>query len=694
MLRQYELVDRVKSYDPDANEALLDRAYVFSMQKHGTQKRASGDPYYSHPIEVAGILTELHMDDETIITAILHDTIEDTLTTVEEIEARFGPAIARMVDGVTKLSKIEALTDNERAAENLRKFLLATSDDLRVLLVKLADRLHNMRTLHHIKDDEKRRRIARETMEIYAPLAERIGMYNFMKELQTLAFKELEPEAHASISKRLEQLSEGGERVRKICEDIEKLLARSGIQAEVSGREKHPYSIWRKMAERHISFEQLSDIMAFRAIVPDVEACYNGLGVLHRRWQMVPGRFKDYISTPKRNGYRSLHTSVIHSENRRIEIQLRSQDMHAQAEHGHAAHWLYKTGITVPDTQVGWIRDLVEILDHADSPEELLEHTRMAMYQDRIFAFTPKGELIQMPKGATPIDFAYAVHTTLGDQLVGAKINGRVVPLRTPIENGDQVQILKSKAQEPQPWWLNVAVTGKARAAIRRFVRHKERDEHVALGRKIFDELTRRLPAKPGKNALGEAIKRLKFTEADDLMQAIARKTVSDEQVMEAVMPGSSGNAKAALLSQREPISIKGLTAGVAYDLSPCCHPVPGDRIVGLRRADEAIQIHTISCDQLADGVDADWLDIAWGDGSDGGTARVMVVVKNEAGALATIAGIFAAHNANIVNLKLDTHDESFHTYIADLEVHDVQHLMKIIAGLQAADAVVEAERG
>jgi (p)ppGpp synthase/HD superfamily hydrolase len=367
--------------------------------------------------------------------------------------------------------------------------------------------------------------------------------------------------------------------------------------------------------------------------------------------------------------------------------------MHAQAEYGYAAHWLYKRGITVPDSQVGWIRDLIEILEHADSPEELLEHTRMAMYQDRIFAFTPKGELIQMPKGATPIDFAYAVHTTVGDQSVGAKINGRVVPLRTPIENGDQVQILTSKAQEPQPWWLSVAVTGKARAAIRRYVRHKERDEQVALGRKIYDELMHRLPAKPAKGALDEGLKRLKMASADDLMQAIARKLVSDEQVMDAVMPGSSGNAKAAPMAQREAISIKGLTPGVTYDLSPCCHPVPGDRIVGLRRADEAIKIHTIDCDHLADGVDADWLDIAWGDGSDGGTARVAVMVKNEAGSLASIAGIYAAHNANIVNLKLDARDESFHTFICDLEVHDVQHLMKIVAALRSADAVIEAER-
>jgi GTP diphosphokinase / guanosine-3',5'-bis(diphosphate) 3'-diphosphatase len=694
VLRQYELVERVKSYDVDADEALLNRAYVFSMQKHGSQMRASGDPYYSHPIEVAGILTDLQLDDETIVTAILHDTIEDTLTTREEIAAKFGENIARLVDGVTKLSKIEAMSDNQRAAENLRKFLLATSDDLRVLLVKLADRLHNMRTLHFIKDETKRRRIARETMDIYAPLAERIGMYEFMKEMQTLAFKELEPEAFASVTKRLDQLHEGGgDQVARISSGIKLLLSRAGIDADVSGREKHPYSIWRKMAERHISFEQLSDIMAFRAIVPNSEAAYAALGLIHRRWPMVPGRFKDYISTPKRNGYKSLHTSVIHSENRRIEIQIRSEDMHAQAEHGFAAHWLYKQSGSAPDAQVGWIRDLVEILEHAESPEEVLEHTRMAMYQDRIFAFTPKGELIQLPKGATPIDFAYAIHTSLGDQAVGAKINGRVVPLRTPIENGDQVAILKSKAQEPQPMWLNIATTGKARAAIRRFVRHKEQDELAALGRKIYEEISARLPTKLGKEALPQAIKRLKLLDETAFMVAVAKRTISDVQVMEALMPGSSLTAKTLAIPQQEAISIKGLTPGVAFDLAACCHPVPGDRIVGLRREDEAIIIHTIDCDSLADGVDADWLDIAWGDGSDGGSARVSVVVNNEPGALAAMAGIFASHKANIMNLKLEARDTGFHTYVADIEVHDLAHLTKIVAALRAAEAVVQAGR-
>ncbi len=694
MLRQYELVERVKSYDPDADEALINRAYVFSVAAHGSQKRASGDPYFSHPIEVAGILTDLHLDDETIVTAILHDTIEDTVATREEIERKFGPAIARMVDGVTKLSKIEAQSENERAAENLRKFLLAMSDDIRVLLVKLADRLHNMRTLHFIKDETKRRRIARETMDIYAPLAERIGMYEFMNEMQGLAFRELEPDAYSSISKRLDQLhAGGGDQIARIGSGLKLLLSRAGVEADVSGREKHPYSIWKKMAERHISFEQLSDVMAFRAIVPDEDACYRALGVIHQRWPMVPGRFKDYISTPKRNGYRSLHTAVIHSEKMRIEIQIRSSEMHAQAEYGYAAHWTYKQGQKRPDVPGRWISDLVEILDNAETPEELLEHTRMAMYQDRIFAFTPKGELFQLPKGATPVDFAYAVHTKLGNEAVGAKINGRVVPLRTPIENGDQVTILKSKAQEPQPAWLNFVVTGKARAAIRRYVRNKERGESVALGRKIYDEIVNRLPAQLGKAAQAAALKRLKLADEAALMEAIARRTVTDAQVMDALMPGSAGADVSAAPAQREAISIRGLTPGVAFVLSPCCHPVPGDRIVGLRRADEPIAVHAIDCPVLASGIDADWVDLAWGDRSEGAVAELVAVLKNEPGALGVMAGIFGTHKANILNLKLESRDESFHTFRVSLEVSDLHHLTRILAALRAADAVSSAER-
>ena len=693
VLRQYELVEKVRGYDPDADEAMLNRAYVFSMKAHGSQKRASGDPYYSHPIEVAGILTDLHLDDETIVTAILHDTIEDTVATREEIEKLFGGNVARLVDGVTKLSKIEAQTESQRAAENLRKFLLAMSDDIRVLLVKLADRLHNMRTLHHIQDPEKRRRIARETMEIYAPLAERIGMYEFMTEMQTLAFRELEPSAYESITKRLDQLRSGGsDLIARIARGIKAHLEANGIEAEVKGREKHPYSIWRKMAERHVSFEALSDVMAFRAVVDTVEDCYRTLGLIHQRWPVVPGRFKDFISTPKRNGYRSVHTTVIHDERMRIEVQIRTREMHAQAEHGLAAHWAYKEGEIEATADHPWISDLVEILDHAASAEELLEHTRMAMYQDRIFAFTPKGELIQLPKGATAVDFAYAVHTDLGDQTVGAKINGRLVPLRTVLENGDQVEILVSKAQHPQPAWLGFVITGKARANIRRWVKSKEREETIALGRKIFDEIQQRLPGPLGWEAIAEALKRLHLPDDSALMEAIATKRIDDVQVMEALLPGSTRTG-AKPPPQRTAISVKGLTPGVAFQLAECCHPIPGDRIVGLRREGEGIEVHSIGCDSLADGLDADWVDLHWGDESDGGTARLCLVIANQPGSLATVAGIIGRDGANIISMEQTARDGSFHTFMFDVEVHDVEHLMRILAALRATDVVASAER-
>lgn len=701
MLRQYELIEKVKAYDPDADEALINRAYVFSVQKHGSQMRASGDPYFSHPVEVAGILTELKLDDQSVVTALLHDTLEDTIATPEEIERNFGAEIARLVDGVTKLSAIEAqeisaTSDSEKAAENLRKFLLAMSDDIRVLLVKLADRLHNMRTLHHIPKEEKRRRIAKETMDIYAPLAERIGLYEFMREMQLLAFRELEPDAYETVCARLKKLSEGGgKKVEKIAKAIGKVLQEGGVEAEVFGREKHPYSIWKKMQERHVAFEQLTDIIAFRVVTESPEDCYRALGVLHRHWKMVPGRFKDYISTPKRNGYKSLHTTLITRENMRIEIQIRDARMHREGEFGLAAHWAYKQDGARPDGQAGWIRDLMEILDQTQDADELLEHTRMAMYQDRIFAFTPKGALHQLPKGATPVDFAYEVHTDLGDQTVGAKVNGRIAPLRTLLQNGDIVEILVSENQVPQAGWLSFVVTGKARSAIRRHIRSKERVEIIAIGRKLYEDIVDRIPARIGKKAEAAARERLKVVDAAALHYGIGKHQFSDEQVMEALVPGILNDKNIAKRPSRRgsAISIKGLSAGVGFGLAECCHPLPGDRIVGLRREGEGIQVHAIDCDVLANGDDADWVDLSWSEDSEGGTARLSVVMRNEPGMLAEVSTIFALNNANIINLRLTNREGDFHTFAIDLEVDDIHHLMRILSALRASDAVAQAER-
>ncbi len=694
MLRQYELVERVKEYDPDADEALLNRAYVYTVQKHGTQKRASGDPYFSHPVEVAGLMTDLQLDQETIVTALLHDTVEDTLATIEDVEEHFGPDVARLVDGVTKLSKIEAMPENERAAENLRKFLLAMSEDIRVLLVKLGDRLHNMRTLHFIKSPEKRRRIARETMDIYAPLAERVGMYEYMREMQLLAFEQLEPEAYRTITGRLEEIrKQGGGQVDAIALAIKQALAEAGLKVEVSGREKHPYSIWRKMAERHMPFEQVSDIMAFRVICESEADCYAAIGVLHTTWQFIPGRFKDYISTPKTNGYRSIHTSLIYENSMRVEVQIRTREMHRTNEFGLAAHWAYKQADR-PDGQVGWLRDLIEIVDASHDAEELLEHTRMAIYQDRIFAFTPKGSLFQLPIGATPVDFAFAVHTDLGAQTVGAKINGRHVPLRTQLENGDVVEIIKSKNAEPQLSWLGFVVTGKARAAVRRAVRLKERAEVAEIGRKLFDEIAARVPAKIGKKAIRDAVARLELEDEEDLMYAIGAAKVDDREVMEALVPGSTAQIADAEWPARErAISIRGLTPGVGFQLAKCCHPVPGDRIVGLRKPGEGVEVHAIDCFELASGIDSDWLDLSWGKRSQGAVGRLRVILYDRPGTLADMAAIFAQNLANVVALDQTQRDSPFQTYELDLEVHDLAHLTRIISALRASDAVAQAER-
>ena len=692
MLRQYELVERVKEYAPDADEALLNRAYVYTVQKHGSQKRASGDPYFSHPVEVAGLMTDLKLDQETIITALLHDTVEDTLATIEDIRANFGPEVARLVDGVTKLSKIEQMPENERAAENLRKFLLAMSEDLRVLLVKLADRLHNMRTLHFIKDPEKRKRIARETMDIYAPLAERVGMYEYMREMQMLAFQQLEPEAYATISGRLEQIhSQEGAQVDSIALKMKQALAEAGLPVEVWGREKHPFSIWRKMAERHVSFEQITDIMAFRVLTDSVEDCYRALGVLHQAWQFVPGRFKDYISTPKTNGYRSLHTTLIYANSMRVEVQIRTREMHRTNGFGLAAHWAYKQGGQA-DGAVGWLRDLIEIIDASNDPEELLEHTKLAIYQDRIFAFTPKGALFQLPKGATAVDFAFAVHTDLGAHTVGAKINGRHMPLRTRLNNGDVVEIIKGATAEPQLGWLGFVVTGKARAAIRRSVRARERSEVVAIGRKLFEELVDRLPAKIGRKAIASAVERLGFEDEPELMHAIGAAKLSDKAVMEALVPGSTIDMPEEPRQGRA-ISIRGLTPGVAFTLAECCHPVPGDRIVGLRRKGEGVEVHAIDCLQLANGIDADWVDLSWGEHSQGAVGRLQVVLYHRPGTLAEMATIFARAQANVLTLAQIERDDPFHTYEVDLEVKDLAHLTRIASALRASDAVAQADR-
>ncbi len=706
MLRQYELVEQIRAYDPDADEDLLNRAYVFSMMAHGNQLRASGDPYFSHPIEVAGILTDLKLDTETIVTGILHDTIEDTVASYEDIQRLFGEHIATLVDGVTKLSRIELQTESERAAENFRKFLLAMSADIRVLLVKLADRLHNMRTLHFIKNQEKRQRIAKETMDIYAPLAERIGMNAIKDELIDIAFRELSPDAYASVTAEIHALRQhNGDVVTKVVADIHTLLSEAGFSVDVSGREKRPYSIWRKMQDRGLVFEQLSDVMAFRVIADNTKHIYPLLGLIHGRWPCVPGRFKDYVSTPKPNGYQSLHTAVMTSNNARIEIQIKTEDMHRQAEFGVAAHWTYKQGVSQKEQEAfPWLQNLLEILEHQHGADEFLEHTKLEMYQDQVFCFTPKGALVPLPKGSTPLDFAYAVHTRIGNTCVGAKVNNRAVPLRTILKNGDQVEILRSKTQVPQASWDSFVVTGKARSAIRRFIRERQQEEYTKLGSRLLRQLVARLDVPVSDGAVEQALVRLKLPDIASLHAALVRHDIEDTAVMEAILPSGAGKKiklrknSSTSHSANEPLTLKGLTPGVTVHLAECCRPVPGDRIVAVKITGQGFDVHAIDCTALEqyDHLTEPWVDVAWLTDENKASlynARIVVVLSNEPGSLAAVATILARHDANIANFNLSQRDSQFHTNILDIEVNDLTHLTNILAALRAANVVSSAER-
>lgn len=709
--KQAQLIEKVRNYDPGLDEELLIAAYDYSMEAHSDQKRASGDPYFMHPLEVAEILTEMNLDTKTIITGLLHDTVEDTLSTLEEIESRFGKEIAQLVDGVTKLSRIEMPTETMREAENFRKFLLAMSNDIRVLLVKLADRLHNMRTLHHITDDKKRRRIAMETMDIYAPLAERIGMRKMKEELEDIAFREINPEAYESITGRLVYLKKKGGSVSKsIAAKIKRNLKKNGIKAQVFGREKTPYSIWSKMERNHLGFEQLSDVIAFRVIVDEVPECYEALGIIHQNWAMVPGTFDDYISTPKQNGYQSIHTAVIGPDNYRIEIQIRTETMHDISEKGVAAHWSYKQGKSGAEgVQYKWLQELLEILELASTPEEFLEHTKLEMFQDQVFCFTPKGDLIPLPRGSTVVDFAYAVHTAVGDTCVGAKVNGRHVPLRHQLENGDQVEILRSKAQHPSPRWESFVMTGKARGAIKRYIRRKAEEEYRVLGKTILEKAFKKESLDFSEKAIFQAMKRLKYRQMDELYIEVGQGHLTERQALKAIFPGMSfkierkgdGKGKKWLQEPADPetsVSIKGMTLGMAIHLGECCYPLPGDRIVGITEKGKGLVVHTIDCETLekVSGEDDDWHDLSWQKkGEEPGiyAGQVKLVVVNEAGVLATIADVVAKHEANISNLKIIGRDPEFFTMLVDVEVHNVKHLTSIITAFRTLTVVSTATR-
>jgi RelA/SpoT family (p)ppGpp synthetase len=732
MMRQYDLIERVKRYNPSTSEALLNRAYVYAMKAHGEQRRASGDPYFSHPLEVAAILTDLKLDDSTIAAALLHDTIEDTAATRAEIDQMFGKDIGALVDGLTKLKKLDLVTKEAKQAENLRKLLLAIADDVRVLLVKLADRLHNMRTLSHVPP-ETRRRTAEETLDIYAPLAGRMGMHEMREELEDLAFRELNPEAHAVVSERLDSLEQKNSGlVTEIERQLAKKLSDRGIEAEVSGRRKRAYSIWRKMERKSVGFEQLSDIFGFRVVVKTLPECYQALGVVHTTWPVVPGRFKDYVSTPKQNDYRSIHTTVIGPSRQRVELQIRTHEMHEIAEYGIAAHALYKDGAGSPTEMLSressayaWLRRTIELLAEGSNPEEFLEHTKLELFHDQVFCFTPKGKLIALPRRANAIDFAYAVHTDVGNMAVGCKINGKIAPLVSELTNGDEVEIIASKAQRAPPAaWESLVTTGKARAAIRRATRVAVRNQYAGLGRRIVERLCQRAKIAYSDDKLQGALPRLARASVEEVMSAVGRGEMRAADVVRAMYPDYKEERAAAIAQQPKPesgwfglkkaksvkvkvpgigeagaaIPIRGMNTDLPVRFAPNGGAVPGDRIVGILTPGEGITIYPIQSPVLKDFEDAPerWLDLRW-DVEERTPqrfpARIALQTVNEPGSLAQVAQVIAEHDGNIDNISMERSAPDFTDVTIDLEVFDIKHLNSIIAQLRAKPVVASAER-
>ena len=708
VIRQYELVERVKAYDPSTDEDAVNRAYVFAMRAHGSQIRASGDPYFSHPLEVAGILTDMRLDHGTIITALLHDTVEDTKATIRDIENLFGKEVGRLVDGVTKLNRIDLQSDSAKQAENFRKLVIAMSEDIRVLLIKLADRLHNMRTLGYIKEEEKRRRIAVETMDIYAPLAERIGIQEFKDELEHLAFKELNPDAFDTVLTRLEFLiSQGGNIISEIETELSDTCAAAGLQVSITGRKKTPYSVWQKMQRKSVNVEQLSDIVAFRLVVPTVMDCYKALGIIHSAYPVIPGRFKDFISTPKPNGYQSLHTGIIGPKRQRVEIQMRTLEMHDIAELGVAAHWNYKQGGTATreGRQYRWMRELLEILEQASNPEEFLEHTKLEMYQDQVFSFTPKGDLIALPRGATLVDFAYAVHSEVGDGCVAAKINGKSRPLTTQLQNGDQVAIDISETAKPSPLWEQFVVTGKAKAAIRKFVRNERYEQFCDLGKAILQKQLRRTGARYSQKLLLQAATVLNFETIEDVLAATGEGVISSSDVLHAMLPDGnyiipSTNDNVVPITRirkSDTIPLKGLIAGMAFHYARCCHPLPGERIVGIVTTGKGVTVHTIDCETLEGfhSMPERWLDVSWDVDAEHShhIGRLGIVLENEPGSLGSVTSTIGKNLGNIINFKIISRSVDFFEMQIDVEVNHVKHLKNIIAALRATPVISSVER-
>ncbi|MCX7888520.1 MAG: bifunctional (p)ppGpp synthetase/guanosine-3',5'-bis(diphosphate) 3'-pyrophosphohydrolase [Rhodobacteraceae bacterium] len=693
-----DLIALVRNYNPHTNAELIARAFDYGLLMHAGQFRRSGEPYFTHPVAVAAILTEQRLDDATIVTALLHDTIEDTKSTYAEIARRFGEEIAELVDGVTKLTNLQLSSSETKQAENFRKLFMAMSKDLRVILVKLADRLHNMRTIKSLAP-EKQAQKARETMDIYAPLAGRMGMQWMREELEDLAFKVLNNEARASIIRRFITLQkESGDLIHKITGDISAELERAGIEADVYGRAKKPYSIWRKMQEKQLAFSRLSDIYGFRIICQSEADCYRILGVIHQRWRAVPGRFKDYISQPKTNGYRSIHTTVSGRDGKRVEVQIRTRQMHEVAEAGVAAHWSYRDGertqnpFAVDPTR--WIATLTERFDQGEDYDEFLENVKLEMYSDQVFCFTPKGDVIQLPRGATPLDFAYAIHTRIGNSCVGAKVDGIRVPLWTRLKNGQSVEIITAAGQRPQVSWIDIVVTGRAKAAIRRSLREEDRERFVKLGQELARVAFEHVGRKVTDKALRTAAKTLGLASETEVLARIGSAELTARDVIEALYPELAARTTEEIDAHR---AVAGLAADQSFRRANCCQPVPGERIVGITYRGQGVVVHAIDCPALVEFENQPqrWVDLHWHSGRHAPVHGVSLnlTIANDAGVLGRICTLIGEQKANISDLTFVDRKPDFYRLIIEVELRDAEHLHMVLTALEAESDVAHVER-
>lgn len=711
MLSFLELANKIKAYNPNTDVALIQKAYILAKNSHGNQKRHSGDPYFAHPVAVAEIVIALKLDDQSIATALLHDVVEDTEVSLHEIQEQFGSEIASLVDGITKLGKIEVLPANERLAENFRKLTMAMSQDIRVLLIKLADRLHNMRTLHFVPSAEKKLKKAKESLEIYAPLAGRIGLNNIKDELQELAFAIIHPQEYQQITEKLQDIRQKNQDlIDKILSELQNLFTKEHVVCHISGREKKPYSIWQKMQQKNIGFYSLHDIMAFRILVENVAECYKALGIVNSNFNMIPGTFKDYISTPKENGYQSLHLVILGPFSKKIEIQIRSQKMHEIAEIGLAAHWHYKqhhknkfsaTNLQQESNQYRWIRELIQLFETSESASEVLKHNKLAMHKDEVFCFTPNGDIFNLPFGSTIIDFAYAVHSEVGNACISGKVNGNIAPLRQKLENGDQIEIITSKNAKPSPNWLQFVFTSKARSAIRHFIKNEKFSEYVALGKAILHKFFASKEQELLEKDLEKVLHHFGKKNLADLYFKVAEGSITRQEVFKILHPQLTEPVKKEKITKptkSNKMPIEGLVEGMAIKYAGCCNPIFGDPIIGIINTGVGVTIHRQSCLHLKNLALTQQrvLDINWKTQTNdlqSYTAQIYLVVDAKNGGLADITSIVAKKKVNITSIKTLNRQHETLEILLNLVVSNTKQLEEIMSALKMSSKVISITR-